>query len=329
MIRKLLGLTGMSVAACWFLGRGLAAVVPSTASSEREPDVRTAIDEISQRRAGGAGARPGRHHQLEIVTSYSGLHALWLHRLAHQLDELPACRSCRAGSASSTASSPASRSTPARRSATACSSTTARAWSSARRPRSATTSPSTRASRWAAPARRPASGTPRWATTSSFGAGAKVLGAIKVGDNAKIGAGSVVVSDVPRTRPSSATPAARCCSRASASASPTSTTATCRTPWPRRSSAWWRASWRSSRSSTRSTRSASGKRQEAVRADAGDARGAAAVRRGRRHLTPPPAARNRRAGARGGGRGVARRGQLPGLGEPEVEAGTASGSTSP
>ena len=31
-----------------------------------------------------------------------------------------------------------------------------------------------------------------------FGAGAKVLGAVTVGDNAKVGAGSVVVTDVPK-----------------------------------------------------------------------------------------------------------------------------------
>ena len=98
-----------------------------------------------------------------------------------------------------------------------------------------------------------------------FGAGAKVLGGITVGDNAKVGAGSVVVTNVPKNSTVVGNPGRPVLLRASASASPTSTTGTCPTPWPRRSSAWWRASWRWRRSSTRSTPSASGKRQEAVR----------------------------------------------------------------
>ena len=60
----------------------------------------------------------------------------------------------------------------------------------------------------------------------------------------------------PRTRPWSATPGGPCCCEARRSASPTSTTGTCRTRWLRRSSAWWRASSRWRRNSTRSTPSA-------------------------------------------------------------------------
>ena len=45
---------------------------------------------------------PAATSTFEVVTSYSGLHALWFHRVAHKLTAA-ACRCCRAGSASSAA----------------------------------------------------------------------------------------------------------------------------------------------------------------------------------------------------------------------------------
>ncbi len=50
--------------------------------------------------------------------------------------------------------------------------------------------------RGAVPARIPANATPPWATTLLIGAGTKVLGLVFIGDNARIGAGSVVLRNV-------------------------------------------------------------------------------------------------------------------------------------
>ena len=75
MIRKLLGLFSLGVAGCYFLGgqtRGCRPV--NTAISEIRSDVKAVKDRD-----------PAATSSLEVVTSYSGLHALWLHRLAHKL----------------------------------------------------------------------------------------------------------------------------------------------------------------------------------------------------------------------------------------------------
>ncbi len=48
-----------------------------------------------------------------------------------------------------------------------------------------------------APARIPASATPHWANNVLIGAGAKVLGPVYIGDNVRVGAGSVVLKNLP------------------------------------------------------------------------------------------------------------------------------------
>ena len=140
MIRKLLALTGLSVAACWFLGRGTRGCRPVNAIvGAVSQDVHTAIDEITSDVQAVQERDPAATSKLEIITSYAGLHALWLHRLAHKLHDVGVPLAAALDQPVQPLRSPASRSTPARRSATGCSSTTARASSSARPPRSATT----------------------------------------------------------------------------------------------------------------------------------------------------------------------------------------------
>ncbi len=51
-------------------------------------DARTAVDEIGEDVRAVQDATPRPRAKLEIVTSYAGLHALWLHRLAHKLSDL-------------------------------------------------------------------------------------------------------------------------------------------------------------------------------------------------------------------------------------------------
>ncbi len=86
MIRKLLGLTGLSVAACWFLGRGTRGCRPvNDVAAVVGQDVRTAIDEVTSDVQAVQERDPAATSKLEIITSYSGLHALWMHRLAHKL----------------------------------------------------------------------------------------------------------------------------------------------------------------------------------------------------------------------------------------------------
>ena len=75
MVRKLLGLAAAGFAGCWYLGR--------RARGCRY--VTRALEEISRDVTAVCERDPAATSKLEIITSYSGLHALWLHRLAHKL----------------------------------------------------------------------------------------------------------------------------------------------------------------------------------------------------------------------------------------------------
>ena len=70
MIRKLLSLTGRSAGAIGGLTQ----------------DVRTAVSEISRDVKAVQERDPAATSKVEILTSYAGLHALWMHRLAHKLN---------------------------------------------------------------------------------------------------------------------------------------------------------------------------------------------------------------------------------------------------
>ncbi len=86
MIRKLLALASLGVAGCWFLGRGARGCRPTNGVvGALSQDVHTAIDEITSDVKAVQERDPAATSKVEIITSYSGLHALWLHRLAHRL----------------------------------------------------------------------------------------------------------------------------------------------------------------------------------------------------------------------------------------------------
>ena len=89
MIRRLLALAGLGVAACSSPGRGTAARRPAEGIvGALRQDARTAVAEISADVKAVQERDPAATSRLEILTSYSGLHALWLHRLAHKLDDV-------------------------------------------------------------------------------------------------------------------------------------------------------------------------------------------------------------------------------------------------
>ncbi len=96
-------------------------------------------------------------------------------------------------------------------SADACLSTTAWASCSARPARSGTTAPSTTVSLWAAPARTPASATHSGQQRADR-CRHQVLGPVYIGDNSRIGAGSVVLRNLPATAPLWACPPRWCAS---------------------------------------------------------------------------------------------------------------------
>ena len=86
MVRKLFALMGASVAACWFLGRGTRGCRPvNDIVGAVTQDVHTAIDEVTSDVQAVQERDPAATSKLEIITSYAGLHALWLHRVAHKL----------------------------------------------------------------------------------------------------------------------------------------------------------------------------------------------------------------------------------------------------
>ncbi len=198
MIRKLLALTGMSVAACWFLGRGTRGCRPVneivTAVSQ---DVHTAIDEISSDVQAVQERDPAATSKVEIITSYSGLHALWLHRLAHRLSSggvplLPRWISQFNRFATGIEIHPGAKighglfidhgsgvvigeTTEIGDNVTIYQGVTL-----------------------GGTGKETGKRHPTVGDNVVFGAGAKVLGGITVGDNAKVGAGSIVVSDVPK-----------------------------------------------------------------------------------------------------------------------------------
>ena len=138
---------------------------------------------------------PAARSRLEVVLLYSGLHAIWWYRIYHAIWKrgwfflARALSKCHAFFRES-------KFILAPPSAAASSSITAWAWSLAKLPRSVTTSPCTRASHSAELA-EPGKRHPTICDRVVIGGGAKILGNITVGENCRIGAGSVVLRDVP------------------------------------------------------------------------------------------------------------------------------------
>ncbi len=198
VFRKLLGLASMGLAGCWFLGRRARGCTPVNAIVKGlSRDVRTAVDEISGDVKAVQDRDPAATSSFEIVTSYPGLHALWLHRLAHKLSDAgvpvvprwisqvnrvltgieihPGARIGHGLFIDHGAGVVIGETTEIGDNVTMYQGVTL-----------------------GGTGKQTGKRHPTVGDNVVFGAGAKVLGAVTVGDNAKIGAGSVVVSDVPK-----------------------------------------------------------------------------------------------------------------------------------
>ncbi len=160
-------------------------------------DARTAVEEITQDVRAVQERDPAATSQLEIITSYSGLHALWMHRLAHRLQTagvplLPRWVSQMGRFFTGVEIHPGARigkglfidhgsgvvigeTTEIGDDVTIYQGVTL-----------------------GGTGKETGKRHPTVGDNVVLGAGAKVLGAVTIGDNAKIGAGSVVVLDVPR-----------------------------------------------------------------------------------------------------------------------------------
>jgi len=198
VVRKLIGLMGLGAAACWFLGRKTDGCRPVNDLIEAlGQDARTAADQISGDVRAVRERDPAATSSLEILTSYSGLHALWLHRLAYKLGQVgvplvprwisqfnrfvtgveihPRARIGHGLFIDHGSGVVIGETTEIGDNVTIYQGVTLGGTGKEQGKRH-----------------------PTVGDNVIFGAGAKVLGGITIGDNAKIGAGSVVVSDVPR-----------------------------------------------------------------------------------------------------------------------------------
>jgi len=198
VFRKLLGIASMGIAGCWFLGRRARGCAPVNAIVEGlGRDLHTAVDEISSDVKAVQERDPAATSRLEIVTSYPGLHSLWLHRLAHKLRDVgvpivprwisqfnrlltgieihPGARIGHGLFIDHGAGVVIGETTEIGDNVTMYQGVTL-----------------------GGTGKQTGKRHPTVGDNVVLGAGAKVLGAVTVGDNAKIGAGSVVVSDVPK-----------------------------------------------------------------------------------------------------------------------------------
>ena len=186
-MRKLLAVTVAAAAGCVALSRrGRGCGLASTAVEQIRDDVQA----VKQR-------DPAATSTLEVLTAYSGLHALWLHRLAHklhrsglpllarwvsqlnraltQIEIHPAARIGRGLFIDHGSGVVIGETTEIGDDVTLYQGVTL-----------------------GGTGKETGKRHPTVGDNVVFGAGAKVLGAVTIGDNAKIGAGSVVVTDVPR-----------------------------------------------------------------------------------------------------------------------------------
>jgi serine O-acetyltransferase len=198
VIRKLSALTGMSVAACWFLGRGARGCRPvNSVVGAVSQDVHTAISEITSDVNAVQERDPAATSKLEIITSYAGLHALWMHRVAHRLNSagvplLPRWVSQFNRFVTGIEIHPGAKIGHGLfidHGAGVVIGETTEIGDNVTIYQGVTLGGTGKESG----KRHPTVG-----DNVVFGAGAKVLGGITVGDNAKVGAGSVVVSNVPK-----------------------------------------------------------------------------------------------------------------------------------
>lgn len=196
-MRKPLVLLGVGVMGCSLLGRKVfgRGSAKHMVGALRQ-DVRTAAKEISSDVKAVQERDPAATSKVEILTSYSGLHALWLHRLAHKLRQLglpllprwvsqfnrlvtgveihPGAKIGHGLFIDHGSGVVIGETTEVGDNVTIYQGVTL-----------------------GGTGKESGKRHPTVGDNVVFGAGAKVLGAITVGDNAKVGAGSVVVTDVP------------------------------------------------------------------------------------------------------------------------------------
>ena len=198
MFRKLLGLASLGLAGCWVLGKRARGCSPVNALiGGLSRDVRTAVDEIGSDVTAVQERDPAATSRFEIVTSYPGLHALWLHRLAHKLRDVGVPIVPRWISQVNRLLTGIEIHPGARighglfidHGAGVVIGETAEIGDNVTMYQGVTLGGT---------GKQTGKRHPTVGDNVVFGAGAKVLGAVTVGDNAKIGAGSVVVSDVPK-----------------------------------------------------------------------------------------------------------------------------------
>ena len=197
MLRKLLVIASLGIAGCWLFGRRARGCTPvNSIVGGLSRDVHTAVDEISSDVKAVQERDPAATSKFEIVTSYPGLHALWLHRLAYKLRGVgvplvprwisqfnrlltgieihPGARIGHGLFIDHGAGVVIGETTEIGDNVTMYQGVTL-----------------------GGTGKQTGKRHPTVGDNVVLGAGAKVLGAVTVGDNAKIGAGSVVVSDVP------------------------------------------------------------------------------------------------------------------------------------
>jgi len=198
VLRRLLGVASLGLAGCWLVGRRTRACAPVNSVVEGlSRDLRTAVGEISSDVKAVQERDPAATSRFEIVTSYPGLHALWLHRLAHklrgagmpivprwisQINRLLTGIEIHPGAS-------IGHGLFIDHGAGVVIGETAEIGDDVTMYQGVTLGGT---------GKQTGKRHPTVGDNVVFGAGAKVLGAVTVGDNAKIGAGSVVVSDVPK-----------------------------------------------------------------------------------------------------------------------------------
>lgn len=169
---------------------------PAGVAAALMQDVRTAVDEISGDVRAVQERDPAATSKVEILTSYAGLHALWLHRLAHKLHRvgvplLPRWLSQLNRFLTGVEIHPGAtigRGLFIDHGSGVVIGETAEVGDNVTIYQGVTLGGTGKETG----KRHPTVG-----DNVVFGAGAKVLGDITIGDNAKVGAGSVVVADVP------------------------------------------------------------------------------------------------------------------------------------
>jgi serine O-acetyltransferase len=198
VFRKLLALLSLGLLGCRLLGKTARNCRPvNGVVDELSRDVHTAAREISSDVKAVQDRDPAATSSFEILTSYAGLHALWLHRLAHKLHDVgvplvPRWISQFNRFATGIEIHPGARIGHGLfidHGAGVVIGETAEIGDNVTIYQGVTLGGTGKETG----KRHPTVG-----DNVVFGAGAQVLGAITVGDNAKIGAGSVVVMDVPR-----------------------------------------------------------------------------------------------------------------------------------